>query len=472
MLFSFGDDVEFEQYILGFKPARHFKESLWAHTLGHLKQFNLEHPTDADCVESIYRRMDRVDPFTCVYCGCQQFNREFGARKGRCAKCNKVKNFTAQSDFFKGMKSPRAYCGMLYLIEHGCFFNAHQVAPELKISRGSSWELQRELDMAMHEAITSGDINDFDTAFLVDSYMRRSSATPAYEAPFTEQEAMEKSFQQKTDGAGDSKKREPGSDSEFGSDFDSNSAPNSNPDSDSDPHPHPHPYPHSDSDLSPNLYECLEPDGGSDFLKSDPVEGDCLQLLPSPSGGTQNFLVAPEHPHLSDFQQRLYSVIGSDPVSFDALLEMLDASVSELLSALTMLELDDLIVNISGQTYQRNSKASETGRSLVTFNQSPGDRSVGGQLGPISNISSEEGEKLKALITSFRAFIRVLSQGTSRKYIQLYLSRFCFLLLLKKEANPVSLFGACLQLGEVSRTELKAFVSSLKIRFASALYCI
>ncbi|MBU6452243.1 MAG: hypothetical protein KGS72_10720 [Cyanobacteria bacterium REEB67] len=432
MHFSFGDESEFEQYILGFKPAKHLKESLWKHTLGHLKQFNLEHPTDAYCVESIYRRMESVSPFTCSYCGSQEFRREFGARKGRCAKCNKPKNFTAQSEFFNGMKAPRAYCGMLYLLEKGCFFNAHQVASELKISRGSSWELQREIDMAIDHAITLGEVSNLDSALFRDLYMRRSSVTPAYEDACSEQEAMEKLANQNVgaDAAGTSSQ--------------------------------------ADFDPLTNSYHFSDFEPYSDSFESNSPAENVLPLTPSRSDGADHSEIAPDH--LTELQKKLYAAIGPEPVSFDTLFEIMNVDLSELLSALTMLELDELIVGLAGQKFQR--QKATPGNALVV---SKASSDVSSRLHPPGlnpYISSAESEQLDALAISFRAFIRVLSQGISRKYIQLYFARFCFLLLSKNETNPFSLFGACFEFGEVSRIQVKIFVSALKIKFASAIFCV
>ena len=311
-------------------------------------------------------------------CGSRSFQRKYGEREGKCKKCRKWKWFLSEYEFFRGLKKPRLYLLLLRVLSKGLVFNKSQLAKASEVYYSTSWNLLSKLAAALLVSLTDAEDLTEIDSAVFAAVFMRRSS----ETPAQKAPIFEQqAFEEAESG--------PGSDAETDDVVDDSNQPN------------------------------------------NPVEDERLaQLTP--------------------LQQAVFELIGAIPVTFESLKKSLDdssndsfsASVSSLLSALTVLELSGLIVCLAGDRYVRADQSSGTAK--------PASK-------PIKRQASID------VAASAIEFIRATYGGVSRKYLQYYIADFCRVVNHRLEKALFSATNIISATAEIGFGEVRAYVSPLRV---------
>ncbi|MBU6452546.1 MAG: hypothetical protein KGS72_12245 [Cyanobacteria bacterium REEB67] len=384
-----------------------------------LKLIDRKFPQESDCRNELYRRRCIKEEPCCKKCGSRNFKRQPGSLSGKCLSCKTVQSLTIGTPFYK-LKEPRAFLSMMILLEEGFAFNSTQFANERGIAESSSWAMRLKINMAIADRMEYQDnIAEVSSAEFESVITRRSRVTPANAHPTAEEEAMRE--------ACSSKDAE-----EAAENFDTNET-----------------GPKSEATANS---QANAPTGEADTNTN-------LQLLDNSQT-------------LEGLQRKIYDTLSDTPQSCENLIDLLDVSSQELFSALTMLELEGLILRLAGGRYIRDGSDE---KKHPEQQQQPQKK-----LAPIQkrrthlpSLSRQEGlvvarsNDFTELTEEAIDYIRTVFQGVSRKYLQLYLADFWRVKAHRAGKIPFSIFDVCCQALDTSTTALKAFVSPLLVKIIS-----
>ncbi|MBU6451825.1 MAG: hypothetical protein KGS72_08620, partial [Cyanobacteria bacterium REEB67] len=355
--------------------------------LAEFQIFNSKCPDDGSWFEVLMEMLVAIKSLTCLKCGGCNFDHKYGERFGKCGDCNTIKWLTAEYKFFSKLRLPKAYLFMIYLKEKGYAFSANMFATLLKISVSTTWAIDRKIDLALYHKLESEvDFELVDSSACNDVYMRRSTCTPANTAAIEEQAAMEAMARDQVDAQAE----------QFKDDQNNSTSTTSKSDSE------------ANQESTTEIY--LE-----DHLNAT----------------------------LTHLQKKILAVLTNKPLQLETLVSTINEPISEILTALTMLELDGLISTLPGQNYAK-------------VNQPKSPVSQGTSIGIT--------ERAKTFIADSINFIKQHFQGVSRKYVQLYLVDFWRTQEKQAGGKTISVFEACFDYKEISRAELKAFISPLQLK--------
>jgi hypothetical protein len=149
----------------------------------------------------------------------------------------------------------------------------------------------------------------------------------------------------------------------------------------------------------------------------------------------------------SSLECEIYEALSTEPLHFDALLVRTKTSVDQLLSAITMLELQGLVTNIGGNRYVRSEPRKGDPRvvSLPTISASGG-----------------------SVISLCIEFVKRKFQGVSRKYLQFYLAEYwCY--IDRTRWSLGGLLRTCQQFCYVRTKEIRSYESPLMVRISPSV---
>ena len=172
---------------------------------------------------------------------------------------------------------------------------------------------------------------------------------------------------------------------------------------------------------------------------SDSTDSDSTNSDDTENAGSKN---SSPISGLSETASRLYAALSNLPIGFDQLIGSLAVSVSELSSAITILELKGLLTSLAGDRYVRAAQP-----TLAH-----------------SNTSVCVSEQTQLLISESIQFIRNRYQGISRKYLQLYLADFWRIKWHEAGLPPLNIFKIVFESALISDQDIKAFVTPINVR--------
>jgi hypothetical protein len=153
---------------------------------------------------------------------------------------------------------------------------------------------------------------------------------------------------------------------------------------------------------------------------------------------------------LGEAAVRVYELLSSDPICFDNLLETSDLTIGKVSSALTMLELEGVITALPGNYYVRG-KASPTFKDGLKLPAATDSLPL--------NVLNE--------VESIHQFVRIRSDGTSRKYLQLCLAIF-WCCRDRMHWGFRTLLQACAQSLPITYKDVLLFVSPARLQLAAS----
>ncbi len=190
-----------------------------------LADFDQHYPSEGDCVETLIRTNDEGSRTRCRSCFCDEINRKYGDRIGRCASCNGLVRMTAAS-FFNGIRLPRAWLFLISLMEHGFSFNACELHRATGYSTSALDKIIKKISLVLYHYL--GDFpestSEYSECFLP-VFFKRSLETPVRSHPASEQIQMELNDASKANVAGISSTLPLGREGGKQTDFDNASEP-------------------------------------------------------------------------------------------------------------------------------------------------------------------------------------------------------------------------------------------------------
>ena len=144
---------------------------------------------------------------------------------------------------------------------------------------------------------------------------------------------------------------------------------------------------------------------------------------------------------LSEIETKIISILNDEPISFDRICQLSNATINEVSMSLSMLEIKGLIKHVEGNSYVECVKRSEL---------------------TIGELVLQELEKIPSgLINCAEAladFIRSKHHGISRKYLQGYLAR-SWTRFNRLNLNPLGLLKICLSHKPIGHWKIREYVS-------------
>jgi hypothetical protein len=434
-----------DRYIFGIKLSRKDKAKWLAHFKREAKRAKALYKGEAKSVESLHKMFEEGGLNICP-CGGRNFSRKYGKRNAKCLSCKRVSSITARMPFFKGVKLLDIHLCMLHLIDSGCIFNAYQFSLEMKVSYDTAWNLMRKVEFAMLIAQRNDkNCQSIDSRHMVELYMRRSIATPAFKEPAAEQQAMEDlhTSNQNQEQQHHQQQR----DQKAATEADLNR------ENETDERCAEEAEEAGETEETEEAEKAKETEENEDDAKCSP-EGSAdepsgaksiIDVITDLSSSTARDTTSDSEnglENLTELQRQVYNTSSSEPATFDALVNQLNASVNEINAALTILELEGLI------------------------NKLPGNRYIRANITPPASIQPAQNtynEKMIEQINTFREIIQINNQGVSRKYANLHLANINRLYKQTFDPEPFSIFEICAHLNEIGRSEVRNYISGLSV---------
>ncbi len=139
----------------------------------------------------------------------------------------------------------------------------------------------------------------------------------------------------------------------------------------------------------------------------------------------------------TDVEAEVYSWLSDQPVSLDTMIAKGKFSVGQIMGALGLLEIENLVTVFAYGYYARKTEQPE---QRIPSNQAPA-----------------------AIIAQLVYYIRIIHRGVSRKYLQLFLAQiWCAFDKLRWGKNAV--MQACLVHPPISRADILAYASPMHVR--------
>jgi hypothetical protein len=339
-----------------------------------LKAFELEFPSEAACVAHVRERI--ADQGLMVCHKCQSREVEYDSdRTIRCLDCKKVSWFTAGT-FFNRIKKLKAFVGIMWFQEHNMPLSSSRAQILLKIAQSTAWSMTKKIHLALLPALQ---LNVRDAMAIAceafrDAIRKRSRETPAREHPLAEMDSFrrrpkdEKKTDQQSGEAAEEPRDERQQQKEKNRKKDNKT-----------------------SNKKQNANE--KPEGGAN--DSNP-----------PLGAFAGSAAA----KLPMEQQQILEILvqESQPVHVDKLGVLTGLPLDTVLLQLTYLQLENLVKLASMGTYS----VDHTNFAYLR-----------------ARTASQESDWLESIedaVAGFIEFCHLTFHGSSRKYLQLYLSYFAW----------------------------------------------
>jgi hypothetical protein len=154
--------------------------------------FDMQFPTEADCLEELSRRCDGDEALSCKSCGSFDLQREYGGRVSICKFCSKQSWLTAGT-FFARIRSARPWLAAIFLLERGVSFNASDLHRLVNIAASTAGQIIKKISMVIHSYLEmEAAAIEVPSGLFFPIIGKRSLETPANKHPIAEQEEMEK----------------------------------------------------------------------------------------------------------------------------------------------------------------------------------------------------------------------------------------------------------------------------------------
>jgi hypothetical protein len=342
-----------------------------------LSNFDALYPDDQLSTVALAERPES-DILRCRHCASKNVEKNDGGRFIKCMECWK-KTWLTAGTFFEYVKRPRAWLAAIWLREHCVFMSASEFHKLFGIALSSALNIFKKLGMVIDHAANHDDVLAISSRVFRQAIGKRSRLTPAREHPSAEQNEVEKQ--------------------ENGESPDCRSA------------------------------------GASFASESKPSSGGksrCQQSSQLEEIGADVFDVD----ETTDLEKTIYGLLSHEPVYVETLCQRTTIRASELLSAITMLQLKGLVMQVGGNKFVR---AEQIRQDPMTC-----------------SLSSLSALQTKKIVDSVIEFVRGRFHGISRKYLQLFLAEYwCY--MDRGRWCRGRLLSACQQSDHVSDVEVFSY---------------
>ncbi|MBY0356769.1 MAG: hypothetical protein K2W82_02105 [Candidatus Obscuribacterales bacterium] len=162
-----------------------------------MRRFNIQFPTEKDCLEELYRRADAEKIFRCRYCGSQKIEKRYGDRVGKCSQCKKKIWFTAGT-FFNQIRAARPWLLAILLMEQGVIISSSKFHNLADIAQSSALNIFKKVTAVAQNYMGETELT-VPSALFVLVFCKRSRETQARKHPLSEQTEMEKQLHKNED---------------------------------------------------------------------------------------------------------------------------------------------------------------------------------------------------------------------------------------------------------------------------------
>jgi transposase-like protein len=344
-----------------------------------------QYPTESKRINAIWRMLR--GSVQCPSCGCSKLRRKSGSRTGHCKKCRRKVWFTSGTIFEK-MRESRPYLVAIHLAQKGIPFNATELHRLVGNAYSSSSEIFKKIMSVVLGAMDEKSVSVLSFEFSP-VICKRSSETEARKHPVTEQENL---MQQLVEQGASNK---------------------------------------GDAFVENKIKEFKMP--GILAETNESAEDGKMETAQSERISAQEGLYRDE--------KLIYGLISDQPVSVDQLIAKSGLKIQNVLAAVTMLGVVDLIKSLPGDRYVH---------STATNGVFP----------------SPSDPQLSDAVDRAVIFVRRHFHGVSRKYIQIYLAAYWCFFDRARWSND-AWFKQCRLFRQVGRISIDSYVSPLILQFCS-----
>ncbi|MBY0360089.1 MAG: hypothetical protein K2W82_18955 [Candidatus Obscuribacterales bacterium] len=153
-----------------------------------IRQFDKKFPHERDCVEELYRRIQKEQHLKCFNCR-NKIKKEYGKRMTKCEHCHKEIWFTAGT-FFNRIKLARPWLIAFWLIERGLLLSSSGFHRLIGIAQSTALNIFKKI-MTVVQQTMSEDSLPVSSSEFSPIYCKRSYETQARNHPRTEEETKE-----------------------------------------------------------------------------------------------------------------------------------------------------------------------------------------------------------------------------------------------------------------------------------------
>ncbi len=355
-------------------------------------EFNAKFPNKDD-VEAFVREMFRATNgkfrIRCRYCSYRKFKFLPGGRVLRCNKCKKETWITADT-LYKNVKHVRAWVAAIWFLERGVAVSRNRFSRLLEIAYSTAWEMFKRLAIVIQSQMTMKALM-VPSGYFLRALSKRSRLTPAGDDPSGEEAEAERVKAVWVEGASESAATR------------------------------------EDSSVSKSATNYAT----RNIRSHDQTKAK--SQAPELSAAVLD--------HLSQLEKEIYEMLGNKPLKLEFVRELTGKPAREILSAISMLEIQGLIDKcdhgyIQVQTAQANPDEPE--------------------------LSSED----LMTIAGYIKFVHRNFHGISRKYLQLFLAEY-WCLMDRKRWKIDSLLRVCQRFRAIPYEEIQAYESPrlVKMKF-------
>lgn len=359
------------------------------------------YPFDADCIEGLVTHSS-LHLRSCYNCEHLDLERAYGSSKAKCKRCGSLNNLF-KGTFYDRIRKPRGYMAALYLLDKKIGISSNRLAKFAGIAQSTAHGILKKIELVIVEALESSFHFCASKVALLDSvvfqpiHTKRSSQTVANKHPNSEEDAIRPDRSKTSSRPTASGK--------------TNGEPSTN-----------------------------ESNGDA--------PSDCTDFESRESNGngteTSNAQTKTEFDEsFNEIQKRVLDVLSEGPLTCDFLHERIGCLASELISALSYLEIMQIIKQDIYGRYSLNADGDE-GTSKIEIPRA-----------------------FSVLLNLFFDKIRHVYHGISRKNLQLYYIWFwCH--IDKEVWGKDALFVALAKGRYVGRNDVRHFVTPPQVKVLAA----
>ena len=387
-----------------------------------VKDFDAKYSTPEACNDLLAKLIRGLRFRTCDFCDSEDVEIRENGRALWCLRCKQTTRFTAKT-FFHGIVDTRRYLLAILIYEEDIFICESQFAKIAKVCQSAAWDIFAKLGIVTERSrIEEG--TPVHSANFEEIFIKRSLETPARTHPVAEQKEVDDAYERACAQHKETKK-----DCDPANDKNTNCA-------------------HEQENEQENEKE----------REKENVNGESADESEASDSHADSS---------AGLERELLNMLSKDPMNFEVICSKTEAPVGTLLGVLMLLELAGLVKRLPGEYFVRTDLADKASTSSSYELQKSISLSRLCELQLKSRDASIkiEEKEVRGFIDKFIAFVKARCHGVSRKYFQLYLAMFSWLLHRQFWKNR-SLLELCARSGRISNADILAFVSPRLVQVA------
>ncbi|HEY9714707.1 MAG TPA: hypothetical protein V6C72_14665, partial [Chroococcales cyanobacterium] len=384
-----------------------------------LEEFEKRFPTEADCIKELEQQLAKH--LKCRRCHLNNAPSGEGKRSWFCRSC-KTENWLTSGTFFEKVHEFRAWRAAIWILDHGCTISASHFHLLFKISDSTAVNIFHKIRTVIR---TQPDCPYFESSSsgFIELMGKRSRETPARCHPNAEELSFAPEHDETYDRQNGEEHTEPGEQSD-GNWREQQTTDNAGTATEDSCEP-------TEGFREAGIDEVAE------RRKNSPHNSTPLISLDGNEGS------GPDKP--SNPEDLVYSMMSEQETAFDELQRLTELPSGELISMLSMLEIEGKVISVSGWRYKRTKQENNRDRRNREGSGMPLQKQGGGS-------------HALPFVDDFAAYIKDTFHRVSRKYMQNYLAQFWCKIDREYWQNG-SVFDACLRADSISDAEILNYVS-------------